>query len=79
MEEAITFYSGDQEIFGNLHLPYGKAPCVISLHGLESSKDSGKWPAIAARLADEGYACLRFNFRGCGDGPEQSGGEFVDV
>lgn len=79
MEELITFYSENQKIFGNLHLPYEKAPCVITLHGLESSKDSGKWPTIAARLHDEGYACLRFNFRGSGEGSEKSEGEFEDV
>jgi len=67
-------------LLGNLHLPYQNAPCVITLHGLESSKDSGKWPTIAARLTDEGYyACLRFNFRGCGRGPEKSEGKFEDV
>jgi len=43
------------------------------------SKDSGKWPTIASRLYDEGYACLRFNFRGCGEGPERSEGKFEDV
>ena len=79
MEELITFYSENQKIFGNLHLPYEKAPCIVTLHGLESSKDSGKWPTIAARLTDEGYACLRFNFRGCGSGSEKSEGEFEDV
>jgi len=79
MEELITFYSEDQRLVGNLHLPYEKAPCVIALHGLESSKDSGKWPTIAARLTDAGYACLRFNFRGCGEGPEKSEGAFDEV
>lgn len=80
MEEFLsTFHSGNQKLFGNLHLPYQNAPCVITLHGLESSKDSGKWPIIAARLNDEGYACLRFNFRGCGRGSEKSEGEFEDV
>jgi len=77
--ELVTFYSENQRVFGNLHLPYEKSPCVITLHGLESSKDSGKWPTIASRLYDEGYACLRFNFRGCGEGPEKSEGEFEDV
>jgi alpha/beta superfamily hydrolase len=76
---SVTFYSENQRIFGNLDLPYEKSPCVITLHGLESSKDSGKWPIIASRLRDEGYACLRFNFRGCGEGPEKSEGEFEDV
>ena len=80
MEEILsTFYSENQKLFGNVHLPYQNAPCIITLHGLESSKDSGKWPIIAARLTDEGYACLRFNFRGCGSGPEKSEGEFEDV
>jgi len=80
MEEFLsTFHSGNQKLLGNLHLPYQNAPCVITLHGLESSKDSGKWPTIAARLTDEGYACLRFNFRGCGRGPEKGEGEFEDV
>jgi dipeptidyl aminopeptidase/acylaminoacyl peptidase len=79
MEAVITFYSAEQKVVGNLHLPYEKAPCVVTLHGLESSKDSGKWPTIAARLTDAGYACLRFNFKGCGVGPEKSEGAFEDV
>jgi hypothetical protein len=78
-EFLSTFHSGNQKLLGNLHLPYQNVPCVITLHGLESSKDSGKWPTIAARLTDEGYACLRFNFRGCGSGPEKSEGKFEDV
>jgi len=80
MEEILsTFHFENQKLLGNLHLPYQNAACVITLHGLESSKDSGKWPIIAARLTDEGCACLRFNFRGCGGGPEKSEGEFEDV
>jgi len=75
----VTFYSENQRIVGNLHLPCRNAPCIITLHGLESSKDSGKWPLVAARLYDAGIACLRFNFRGCGSGPEKSAGEFEDV
>lgn len=78
-EFLSTFHSGNQKLLGNLHLPYQNAACVITLHGLESSKDSGKWPPIAARLTDEGYACLRFNFRGCGRGAEKSEGKFEDV
>ena len=77
--EVVVFRSENEQIFGNMHLPGEKAPCVITLHGLESSKDSGKWPTIASRLCDEGYACLRFNFRGCGEGPERSEGKFEEV
>lgn len=79
MNSGVTFRSENRRIFGNLHLPYEKAACIITLHGLESSKDSGKWPIIASRLYDEGYACLRFNFRGCGEGPEKSEGKFEDA
>lgn len=77
--ESVTFYCNDRRIFGNLHLPYKGAPCIIALHGLESDKDSGKWPIMASRLCKEGYACLRFNFRGCGDGLEKSEGLFEET
>ncbi|MCX8191673.1 MAG: alpha/beta fold hydrolase [Nitrososphaerales archaeon] len=77
--ETITFYSEGQKIYGNLHLPYKGSPCIITLHGLESSKDSIKWLMIASKLYEEGYACLRFNFRGCGEGEEKSEGMFEDV
>lgn len=76
---SVTFYSESKKIFGNLHLPYKKAPCVVCLHGLESSKDSAKWITYASRLYEEGYACLRFNFRGSGEGSEKSEGEFEDI
>ncbi|MBN1454799.1 MAG: alpha/beta fold hydrolase [Methanomicrobia archaeon] len=79
MGQVINFYSDQQRIVGNLHLPYRNAPCVLTLHGLESSKDSGKWPQFAARLFREGFACLRFNFRGCGSGAERSDGAFEDT
>ncbi|MCP8310003.1 MAG: alpha/beta fold hydrolase [Candidatus Methylarchaceae archaeon HK02M1] len=75
----VTFYSENHKIFGNLHLPYKNAPCIVCLHGLESSKDSGKWLALSSRLCGEGYTCLRFNFRGCGEGMEKSEGEFEDT
>jgi dipeptidyl aminopeptidase/acylaminoacyl peptidase len=79
MDELVSFSVEQQRLVGNLHLPFRNAPCVVALHGLESSKDSGKWPIIAAQLYDEGIACLRFNFRGCGAGPEKSDGIFEDV
>jgi len=79
MEKLVTFNSNGRRIYGNLHLPYEGAPCIITLHGLESSKDSGKWLTIAKKLYDEGFACLRFNFQGCGEGLERSEGEFEDT
>ncbi|HDS45651.1 MAG TPA: alpha/beta fold hydrolase [Methanomicrobia archaeon] len=79
LEQVITFYTDRQRIVGNLRLPCRNAPCVLTLHGLESSKDSGKWPQFAARLYSEGFACLRFNFRGSGSGAERSEGAFEDT
>lgn len=75
----VSFYVAGQRLFGSLHIPYIGAPCIIALHGLESNKDSGKWPIIASRLFKDGYACLRFNFRGCGEGSEKSEGMFEDT
>ncbi len=75
----VTFYSENQKLFGNLHLPYEKAPCIICLHGLEGSKDNDKWLRFSSRLHDEDYACLRFNFRGCGEGSDKSEGDFEDT
>ena len=77
--QAVSFYVAGRRLCGNLHLPYEGSPCIIALHGLESSKDSGKWPIIASKLFKEGYACLRFNFRGCGEGLEKSDGMFEDT
>lgn len=67
-------------LFGNLHLPKSRnPPCVITLHGLESSKDGTKWPMIATRLCRVGIACFRFSFRGCGEGLLKSEGRFSDT
>ena len=75
----MRFYSEDKLLFGNLHLPRENAPCIVTLHGLESSKDGYKWPIIAKKLYEKGYACLRFSFRGCGEGEEKSEGSFEDT
>jgi len=77
--ESVTFQSDGLKIRGNLHLPRKNSPCVVSLHGLEGDKDRGKWPKIASELHRGGYACLRFNFRGCGEGRERSEGKFEDL
>ena len=76
MEQPVSFYSEGQKIFANLSLPHEGAPCVLLSHGLESSKDGNKWLILAPRLSDEGYASLRFSYRGCGEGLEKSEGEF---
>jgi alpha-beta hydrolase superfamily lysophospholipase len=48
---------------------------VITAHGLFSAKASDKFLLLAARLTEVGFACLRFDFRGCGE----SGGELKDT
>lgn len=66
--EKVSFLSEGQRISGVLHLPEKEnRPCVIGSHGLLSSKDSEKYVALGERLAKEGLAMLRFDFRGCGD------------
>jgi dipeptidyl aminopeptidase/acylaminoacyl peptidase len=75
----VTFFSEGHKIFGNLHLPSENVPCIICLHGLESDKDGNKWLTFASKFFDENYSCLRFSFRGCGEGFTKSEGNFEDV
>jgi dipeptidyl aminopeptidase/acylaminoacyl peptidase len=50
------------------HSPHEEAmTCVITCHGLYSSKDSEKYVGIAHRFCREHLAVLRFDFRGCGE------------
>lgn len=78
MEKKVTFVSEGMKLRGDLHTPRDNAPCIITLHGLEGDKDRGKWPKVASYLYEAGYACFRFNFRGCGE-KEKSDGEFEDL
>ena len=66
--EQVTFQSEGQKISSILHLPgvWSRA-CVIASHGLLSSKDSEKYIALGERLSQEGFAMLRFDFRGIGE------------
>lgn len=78
-ERPVVFYSQGQKIFGNLCLPHPRPPGVIISHGLESSKDGVKWLVMSPRLCESGFACLRFSYRGCGEGDEKSEGNFEDT
>jgi dipeptidyl aminopeptidase/acylaminoacyl peptidase len=77
--ERVEFRSEGYKLIGNLHCPFENAPCVLLCHGLASNKDSEKWLTSACNLEDEGFAALRFNFRGCGWGGEWSEGDFQDT
>ena len=73
-EKNVRF--GEHGLAGVIHSPHEKAStCVITCHGLYSSKDSEKYVNIARRFCGEGFAVLRFDFRGCGE----SGGLFEDT
>jgi len=66
--EAFCIQSGGYEIKGVVHWPQrSRAPCVICSHGLFSSKDSPKFIAITEHLAQEGFAAIRYDHRGCGE------------
>jgi dipeptidyl aminopeptidase/acylaminoacyl peptidase len=66
--EKVAFMSEGARISGILHLPdvWSRA-CVITSHGLLSSKNSEKYIALGERLSREGFAMLRFDFRGVGE------------
>jgi dipeptidyl aminopeptidase/acylaminoacyl peptidase len=66
--EKVSFKSEGCRISGILHLPEKEnLPCVITSHGLLSSKDSEKYIALGEQISREGMAMLRFDFRGIGE------------
>lgn len=66
--EKVSFLSAGCRISGILHLPDKEnPPCVIASHGLLSSKDSEKYIALGEKIAREGMAMFRFDFRGIGE------------
>jgi dipeptidyl aminopeptidase/acylaminoacyl peptidase len=79
IEIPLTFKCENQQIVGILHLPRErrKVPLVILVHGWSANK-LGTWNAFFVRAAREfsknGFAVLRFDFRGSGD----SEGRFED-
>jgi len=68
MVEPFVLSVDDKSICGVLHLPdCEKPPCVITCHGLFSSKDSEKFLSIARCFIGRGIAVIRFDFSGCGE------------
>jgi pimeloyl-ACP methyl ester carboxylesterase len=66
--EAFSTHSAGYEIKGVIHWPQrSRAPCIICSHGLFSSKDSPKFIAMTEHLAQEGFAAIRYDHRGCGE------------
>jgi len=75
MKEKNVKFS-EYGLAGVLHSPSeATSTCVITCHGLMSSKDSEKYVEIGRRFCGEAFAVLRFDFRGCGE----SKGLFTDT
>jgi dienelactone hydrolase len=55
--------SAELPIRGDLHLPAGDGPhpVAVGVHGFKGFRNWGFWPHIAAGLAVNGVACLRFD------------------
>ena len=77
--KSVEFPVEGQTLRGDFIIPSPGAPCILMSHGFEASKDGTKWSFLAPRLVDRGYSILKFNYRGCGYGPEASDGLFEDT
>ena len=67
-EEPVSFSTAAGNLRGIIHYP-ASAPlgCIITCHGLFSSKESDKFILLGERFAREKFILLRFDFRGCGE------------
>ena len=75
MRAEVEFDSGGRVLRGELHLPdRERAPGILVCHAMHS--EGFRWPPLyrmfAERACERGFACLLFDFRGCG----QSEGQF---
>ncbi len=75
-EEKVCFSASAGKLEGIIHYPDNlSSGCIIACHGLYSDKGSDKFVVLGERFAQEGFAFLRFDFRGCG----KSDGEIEDT
>lgn len=79
MQQYIEITIGSRKLAACFHgaVQPGARPVVICCHGLTGTRvgSSYRLVTLARRLQDSGIACLRFDFRGCGE----SEGRFQDV
>ncbi len=84
IETLVYFTVHGQSVVGTLCLPQGgPAPVILMLHGFTGARDEmlvtgvgeGVFSRSARRLAQQGLASLRIDFRGSGD----SDGDFSDT
>ncbi|MBT3550917.1 MAG: alpha/beta fold hydrolase, partial [Rhodospirillaceae bacterium] len=74
MQENITFQSDGLALSGVFHAPDERAeklPAFVIMHGFGGHKDGPAQRWSTAQFPEWGYACLNFDFRGCGasEGP----------
>jgi dipeptidyl aminopeptidase/acylaminoacyl peptidase len=79
MEQLIQFPSFGHIIKGRFQSPHRNAPCIVMSHGFESSMDGNKWQLLVPWFSARGFATLRFNYRGCGEGTTKSEGAFEET
>lgn len=79
MTSVVSISVDDESLAACLTTPAGiaPAPLVVTCHGLTGTKVGTcyRFVRLARRLATKGIACLRFDFRGCGE----SDGRFEDL
>lgn len=78
MEQHVFIKSKQQSLSAVLHIPQGeRSPGVILCHGFMGNKigQHRLFVKTARRLADKGFAVLRFDYSGCGD----STGDHADL
>ncbi|MCG8406370.1 MAG: alpha/beta fold hydrolase [Phycisphaerales bacterium] len=82
MQSYLEIPVGREKLAACLHTPPPErltmaAPVVVCCHGLTGTRigTSYRFVTLARRLAEQNMACLRFDFRGCGE----SDGQFQDL
>lgn len=82
MQTYLEIPVGREKLAACLHTPAPErltvaAPVVVCCHGLTGTRigTSYRFVTLARRLVEENMACLRFDFRGCGE----SDGRFQDI
>jgi dipeptidyl aminopeptidase/acylaminoacyl peptidase len=64
----VSFTTTSGTLKGILHYPRDSVHgCIITCHGLFSSKDSDKFHDLAGVFSKNNYVVFRFDFRGCGE------------
>jgi pimeloyl-ACP methyl ester carboxylesterase len=69
MKQEVQFHSGNLLLRGELYLPdRERAPAILVCHAMQA--EGFRWPPLyesfAEKACERGFACLLFDFRGCG-------------